>query len=176
MQEIENSLEDAESKEKHWVDHALQKLNSDTALSSEDAIVWAAYHSADLPNEKNPPCTSALLPLFYEKAATPAMVKHGMNVLKQAIEFVNPGQIPVLAVDQPLFALAKMVQWKWENTHGEDKYVIMFGGLHLEMALWNTLGDLLASSGWTTALAEAEVATPGVAESFLKVSHLKRTR
>ena len=115
MQEIENSLEDAESKEKHWVDYALQKLNSDTALSSEDAIVWAAYHSADLPNEKNPPCTSALLPLFYEKAATPAMVKHRMNVLKQAIEFVNPGQIPVLAVDQPYCS-----RWrKWCNGNGK---------------------------------------------------------
>ena len=52
----------------------------------------------------------------------------------------------------------------------------MFGGLHLEMALWTTLGDLLGSSGWTTALIEAEVASSGVAESFLKASHLTRTR
>ena len=46
---------------------------------------------------------------------------------------------------------------------GEEKYVVMFGGLHLEMALWNTLGDLLDASSWTTALVEAEVASPGVA-------------
>ena len=44
------------------------------------------------------------------------------------------------------------------------------------MALWNTLGDLLKNSGWTTALAEAEVAFSGTADSFLKVSHLTRTR
>lgn len=48
----------------------------------------------------------------------------------------------------------------------------MFGGLYTEMALWNTLGDLLESSGWTTALVEARVASSGTAESFLKVSHL----
>ena len=99
-----------------------------------------------------------------------------MDVLKKAIKFLNPAQIPVMAVDQPLFALAKMVQWKWPDTHGEDKYVVMFGGLHLEMALWSTLGDLLEGSGWTSALVEAEIASSGVAESFLKTSHLTRTR
>ena len=104
------------------------------------------------------------------------MIKHGMDVLKKAIKFLNPAQIPVMAVDQPLFALAKMVQWKWPDTHGEDKYVVMFGGLHLEMALWSTLGDLLEGSGWTNALVEAEIASSRVAESFLKTSHLTRTR
>jgi hypothetical protein len=75
-----------------------------------------------------------------------------------------------------LFALAKFVQWSWPQTHGEDKHVVMFGGLHLEMALWSTCGDLLESSGWTEALTEASVATSGTADSFLKVTHLTRTR
>ena len=175
LQQVEGSLEEGKSKEKDWVEHALQKLNHDN-LESKDAIVWAAYHSSAHLTEKDPPALSALLPLFYEKAATPAMIKHGMDVLKRAIKFLNPIQIPVVALDQPLFALAKMVQWKWPETHGEDKYVVMFGGLHLEMALWSTLGDLLGSSGWTTALIEAEVASPGVADSFLRASHLTRTR
>ena len=30
--------------------------------------------------------------------------------------------------------------------------------------------------GWTTALAEADIASSGVADSFLKASHLTRTR
>lgn len=145
-------------------------------MRSEHAITWAAYHSQNQSADKDPPAISALLPLFYEKAATPAMIKHGMNVLKQTTNFINPQQIPVITLDQPLFALAKMVQWKWPETLGEDKYVVMFGGLHLEMALWNTLGDLLESSGWSTALTEANVASSGVAESFLKATHLTRTR
>ena len=37
----------------------------------------------------------------------------------------------------------------------------------MEMALWNTLGDFLDSSGWTTALCEAEIASSGTADSFL---------
>ena len=119
----------------------------------------------------DPPVTSALLPVFYKKASMPAMIKHGMDVLKKVIKFLNPAQIPVMAFDQPLFALTKMVQWKWPDMHGEDKYVVMFGGLHLEMALWSTLGDLQEGSGSTTALVEAEIASSGVAESFLKTSH-----
>ena len=117
-----------------------------------------------------------LLPLFYEKAATPAMVKHGMNVQRQVIEYLNPGQIPVTTFDQPLFALAKLVQWKWPDTHGESMHVVMLGGLHIEMALWSTLGDVLEGSGWTSALTESEVASSGTADSYLKVSHLARTR
>lgn len=104
------------------------------------------------------------------------MVKHGMDVIRDAITVANPGQIPVVAFDQPLFTIAKTVQWKWPDTHGEAKFVVMLGGLHIEMALWNTLGDLLDGTGWTTALAEADVASSGVADSFLKASHLTRTR
>ena len=44
------------------------------------------------------------------------------------------------------------------------------------MALWSTIGDFLDQSGWTTALCEAGIATAGVVDSFLKVSHLTRTR
>ena len=39
------------------------------------------------------------------------MTKHGMNILKQITNYLNPGQTPVMAFDQPLFALAKYVQW-----------------------------------------------------------------
>ena len=104
------------------------------------------------------------------------MVKHGMNAVRKATDFLNPGQIPITTFDQPLFAIAKFVQWKWPNTHGEKMHVVMLGGLHTEMALWNTVGDLLDGSEWTTALAEAGVASAGTADSFLKVTHLTRTR
>ena len=68
------------------------------------------------------------------------------------------------------------MQWEWSNTHEEKMHVVMLGSLHTEMALWNTVGDLLDGSGWTTALAEARVASAGTADSFLKVTHLTRTR
>ncbi len=161
--------------EADWFYHALPLMEKEV-LTANDAIAWAAYHASHQPSMRDPPALRALLPLFYEKSATPAMVKHGMDVQKQAVEYLNPGQIPVTTFDQLLFALAKLVQWKWPNIYGEKKYVVMLGGLHTEMALWNTLGDVLEDSGWTTALAEAEVASTGIAASFVKVAHLTRTR
>ena len=45
-----------------------------------DYISWAAYHASLESNPQDPSAISALLPLFYEKAATLSMVKHGMDV------------------------------------------------------------------------------------------------
>ena len=104
------------------------------------------------------------------------MILHAMNVVKAAVDVVNPGQVPVLACDQPLFAIAKQIQWSWPSTHGEDYYVVMFGGLHFEMGALRLLGDLLEDSGWTGALTQAKIASSGTADSFLKASHVTRTR
>ena len=40
------------------------------------------------------------------------------------------------------------------------------------MDLWNTVGDYLEDSGWTTALTNADVASAGKADSFLKTAFL----
>lgn len=101
---------------------------------------------------------------------------HEMNVLGRIITFLNPGQIPAIAMDQPLFAVGKLNPWNFPEKYGEDKYVIMLGGLHIEMAAFKTLGDWFDGSGWTSVLVQSGVASTGVAESFLKVSHLMRTR
>ena len=104
------------------------------------------------------------------------MIKHSMNVIKASVEYINPGQIPVIAFDQPLYALAKQIQWNWRDIYGEQKFVVMFGGLHIEQAFLKTLGSLLEDSGWTAALVDADVATAGTADSFIKVANIKRTR
>jgi hypothetical protein len=168
-------LSPAMLQEEEWVQKAVQLLEKPN-LSKDDNIGWSAYHSARPTSIKHLPALSALLPLFNEKAASAAMIKHGMNVIKEATELLNPGQIPVCAFDQPLYALAKQVQWKWPATHGERSYVVMMGGLHIELALWRTVGDMLNRSGWTTAITEAGICSAGTADSFLKVCHLKRTR
>ena len=95
------------------------------------------------------------------------MIRHSMDVVRNAIDHLNPGQTPVLALDQPLFALVKQIQWKWP-----DKLVVMFGGLHVEIAALKTLGDWLQGSGWTYAFAQAEIASTGTADSFLRASHI----
>jgi len=84
--------------------------------------------------------------------------------------------VPVIAVDQPLYAISKLIQWNWPSNYGEEQFVILLGGLHIEMAALKVLGDWLEDSGWIEALVQANVASAGTAESFLKASHVKRTR
>ena len=142
----EVNVDEAKQQEGRWVRHALSKLSNDD-VSAEDSITWAAYHSKNHQQMNDRPAIAALLPLFCEKADTPAMIINGMDVLREATSFLNPGQVPVITLDQPLFALAKAIQWKWPDEYREDKFVVMCGGLHLEMAMWSTVGDLLDGSG-----------------------------
>ena len=48
-----------------------------------------------------------VFPVLYDKAASMAMQKHAMLVVAKATEFVNPGQVPVIVADCPLYALQK---------------------------------------------------------------------
>ena len=94
-----------------------------------------------------------------------------MSVVRKAVQFLNPGKIPVVTFDQPLCAIAKQVQWNWPEQFGEDQFVVMLGGLHIEMAAFKALGGWLDGSGWTNCLVQAGVAKVGMAGSFLKASH-----
>lgn len=162
-------------KEEGWFEHAGKLLDREIDVKKGDTVAWSAYHASKQNADIHTTLTK-LLPLFYEKAATAAMIKHGMNVVRWATNFLNPGQIPLIALDAPLYALAKFVQWNWPNTHGERTFVIMFGGLHIEMAMWKTFGDYLDGSGWTDVLTQAGIASSGTADSFLKALHVTRTR
>ena len=52
---------------------------------------WASFHANLQPNIHNQPVTTALLPLFHEKADSPAMIKHGMDIVQNVTSFLNPG-------------------------------------------------------------------------------------
>ena len=141
-----------------WLEQMAVTVASDTPLQGNETVSWAAYHASKQSIPDEPECSltlTSLLPLFYDEAKSVAMIRHSMDVINTAVANLNPGQIPVITVDQPLYALAKQIQWRWPETHGEDQFVILFGGLHIEMAALKTLGDLLDSSGWTGALVQS---------------------
>lgn len=74
------------------------------------------------------------------------MIHHSMDIVKTAIDRLNPGQIPIIAFDQPLYALAKQIQWNWPTTHGEGQFVTLLL-VGFEMTVLNALGNLLYESG-----------------------------
>ena len=59
------------------------------------------------------------------------MIMRGMNIIKQTTAFLNPRQIPVITVDQPLYALVKKIQYEYPNISRQVKFVAQMGGLHI---------------------------------------------
>ena len=77
--------------------------------------------------------------MFQESAHRVAMIRHSIDIVNNAVQHLNPEKTPVVTFDQPLFALAKQIQWKWPEDYGEDKVSVMFSGLHVSMAALKTL-------------------------------------
>lgn len=129
-------------------------------------------------NQSNPtsliPGISTLLPLFLEDSTSVAIMKHAMNIKRQFTHFLNRNQTPVMAVNQPLFILAKLIQWNYPLAYREDTCFIMFKGFQIEKALLRVLGEWLSGSGWCGAIAYAEIASRSAAESVLKVVHITK--
>ena len=61
------------------------------------------------------------------------------------------------------------------RTVRRKQFVIMFGGLHIEMAALRYFGTILQSSDWTGNIIEADIASRGTTESFLPASSVTRT-
>ena len=96
----------------------------------------------------NPPAVIGLFSLFSdEKADSFSMQKHVMTVVKKAIDFVNPGQTPIIEGDCPLYARLKRCQILFPNEVVEHNFVCMMGFLHLEMCLQEVGGKFLEALG-----------------------------
>ena len=74
-------------------------------------------------------------------------IKPRIEVNQQAIQFLNPGQVSVMAMDASLYAIAKYIHLKWPQNYKEDKCVIIFEVCHNEMAVSKTIRDYLSNLG-----------------------------
>ena len=141
------------AKEYKWCDYVASFVDEkkNNKSDKEVQVSWAAYHTKNSlsgkSNNHSPKTVSVLLPLFPDDSRSVAMIWHSMDVVKKAIEILNPGQTPVIACDQPLFMKAKQIQWMWPEQYGEGSFMVMLGGLHIKMTLLKALGDLLDGSG-----------------------------
>ena len=81
--------------------------------------------------------------MFHEKARTHAMILHTMEIMENMTKCLDERQTLVIAMDQPLYALAKEIQWSSSMPYTEENYVVVRGGLHIEMCVLRLLGDWL---------------------------------
>ena len=65
------------------------------------------FSNKQTPKDFRPAAMIGVFPVLPEKAASMAMQKHAMHMIMNATEFVNPGQIPVIVGDGPLYAQQK---------------------------------------------------------------------
>ena len=128
-----------------WLEDVKETVSDEReGLPQNKTISWSVYHSHQSGKEETnaDSAISSLLPLFADQAKSAAMICHSLNIIKACVNHLNAGQIPVLAMDQPLYTVAKEIQWNFPGNFGEGQFVIMFGGLHIEVVF------LKAISGW----------------------------
>lgn len=165
----------AKLKDVSWMTHVTTVLEQNT-LPEGEVITWSGYNSRLMSDDSlKPRAVIGVLPLFPDKAASPSMIKHAMELTMQGTEFLNPGKIGVLGADQPLYAIAKRLQWTFPDSV-EDNLVVMMGALHIEDKVHLMMGKMLRDSGWSTVLSQAQILTSGRAQSALNEHHIKRTR
>ena len=66
----------------------------------------------------------------------------------KAIEHFQPGQIPVIIINQPLYSIVRQIQGTWPDTFGENKFGVVMGSLYIEMNVMKLLGDILTPQFW----------------------------
>jgi hypothetical protein len=76
--------------EKRWLETVETAVTGQTP--APDIVSWGAYHATVEHKESDrTPGISSLLPLFHEPSKTPAIIKHAMDIVKKAVNFLNTG-------------------------------------------------------------------------------------
>ena len=68
-----------------------------------------------------------MLPISRDDSKPPATIKRLLDVLIHATGYPNPGQAAAIGFDQPLYAIAKILQWCHPDLYGPAKLVPMLG-------------------------------------------------
>ena len=107
-----------------WMAHVNSVLQHDT-LPEDEVTTWSVYNSRLMNDDSlKPPAVIGVLPLFPDKAASPSMIKHAMQLTMRGRQFLNPGQTGVIGADQPLYGIAKQLQCTFpESVGGEINWI-----------------------------------------------------
>lgn len=85
------NLDEPKEHEENWLSHAQQILVKEAQIQEGELITWSSYHDDKERGSASTPGQGVLLPLFSEKAASvAAMVRHGMDIIKQITHYLNP--------------------------------------------------------------------------------------
>ena len=90
-------------------------------MSLNQPMLFPGQHIMQACNLSQSSC-QALLHCFHylQKSKSVAMMRHSLDIVKKAVEHLNPSQKPVVTFDQPLFALAKQFSGVGQTVTGRS--------------------------------------------------------
>ena len=77
-------VQDCLNTDREWLEHVKAAQGSDP-----ENLSWAAYHASQSTNEKQYPDSSALLPVWKDDSKSPAMIKHSLDIVMDAVAYLN---------------------------------------------------------------------------------------
>ena len=92
-----------------WLDHATKEHSS-----NPEGVSWAAFYASNA--DKIPLADiSSLFPVWRDNSKSSAMLKDSLNTVKDAVEYLNPGQTVICFGKES--AVASTSQDDWTTPH-----------------------------------------------------------
>lgn len=110
---------------KNWLENCSKSMEHES--SYDNVLSWGAFNSRFSMDKSKFKSNSAMLPLLKDDINSPAVVMHAMDIVIAATRKLNPTQTPVNTADEPVYAIAKQLQWLYPDKYGEDKIVLVLG-------------------------------------------------
>ena len=88
----------------------LQKVSVSESVDDAVSITWSSFHATQKRSQPFEVSITSLMPLLRDQAHSIATLTHAMKKIRDTVAFLNPGQTPVIAADQSLYALLKQIQ------------------------------------------------------------------
>ena len=147
-------------------------------LSPEAAAkhAWSLYHAGKKRVPNPTPSNSSIFSVLKDVVHTPYMQHHP---IKPGIEYKNTlNSHQVTAVDcsdQPVYALSKIIQWKYPKFEF-PKYFALFGVLLIEKELLIANGHLVPGTGLDKILGHTSIITAALQTATVDVNHIHKAR
>ena len=92
-------------------------------------------NSAKSPAVSPPAAITGLLPPLPDSACPVATIKHATAIVQALVQHLNTGLVLILTADQPIYAVAKHIQWSYSTFLGGEHLIVIFSELNIENAI-----------------------------------------
>ena len=162
-------LKDHQNEEVIWIENFL-------SAKTTAKHAWSSYHAGKKRVPTPTPLNSSIFPLLKGVVHTLEMQHHLIKLCTEHTNTLNPQQVTAVGCsDQPLYALSKIIQWKYAE-FAFPKYFALFGALHIEKELLIANGHLVAGTGLDEILGDTSIDTAGLQTATVDVNYIHKAR